>query len=139
MLEEVVKVAIVEIELLQDVDDPFPFGALALVDGCDHNVCGDRVVHPVELEGIDAVLEVLFLEESGERHQVREDDPHKIRPRKNAVLYSVPVWSAVVLNAITTDFLQYVSQKTCDDFYSSNARPCPRKDSLEVIPSPLNP
>ena len=78
MLEEVVKVAVVEIELLQDVDDPFTLPALGLVDGCDHNVSGDRVVHPVELKGIDAVLEVLFLEESGERHQVREDDPYRI-------------------------------------------------------------
>ena len=112
MLEEVVKVAVVEVELLQDVDDPLAFGALGLVDGCDHNVCGDRVVHPVELEGIDAVLEVLFLEESGERHQVREDDPQKIRPRKNAALYSVPVWSAAVLNAITPHFLLNVSPVT---------------------------
>ena len=66
--EEVVKVAVLEVQLLQDGDDPFAFGALGLVDGCDHNVCGNRVVHPVELEGIDAVLEVLFLEKSGERH-----------------------------------------------------------------------
>ena len=66
--EEVVEVAVLEVQLLQDGDDPFAFGALGLVDGCDHNVCGNRVVHPVELEGIDAVLEVLFLEKSGERH-----------------------------------------------------------------------
>ena len=112
MLEEVVEVAVVEIELLQDVDDPFTLPALGLVDGCDHNVCGDRVVHPVELKGIDAVLEILFLEESGERHQVREDDPQKIRPRKNAALYSVPVWSAAILNAITPHFLLNVSPVT---------------------------
>jgi hypothetical protein len=86
VLEEVVKIAVVEIELLQDVYDPLAFGALGLVDGCDHNVSGDRVVHPVELEGIYAVLEVLFLEESCERHQVREDDLHKLLPRKNAAL-----------------------------------------------------
>lgn len=105
MLEEVVKVAVVEIELLQDVDDPFTLPALGLVDGCDHNVSGDRVVHPVELEGIDAVLEVLFLEESGERHQVREDDPQKIRPRKNAALYSVPVWSVTIHSLFPSCFL----------------------------------
>lgn len=85
------EVAVLEIQLLQDMDDPLAVSALGLVDGCDHNVSSDRVVHPVELEGIDAVLEVLFLEESGERHQVREDDPQKIRPRKNAALLGVPV------------------------------------------------
>ena len=106
------EVAVLEVQLLQDVDDPLAFYAFGLVDGCDHNVCGDRVVHPVELEGIDAVLEVLFLEESGERHQVREDDPQKIRPRKNAALYSVPVWSAAVLNAINPHFLLNVSPVT---------------------------
>ena len=109
MLEEVVKVAVLEVQLLQNGDDPLAFGALGLVNGCDHNVCGDRVVHPVELEGIDAVLEVLFLEESGERHQVREDDPQKIRSRKNAALHTVPVWSAAVLNTITPHFLLNVS------------------------------
>ncbi len=75
------------------------------MDGRDHNVCGERVVHPVALEGIDAVLEVLFLEESGDRHQVREVDPQKIRPRKNAALHTVPVWSAAVLKEITPYFL----------------------------------
>ena len=106
------EVAVLEVQLLQDVDDPLAFCAFGLVDGCDHNVSGDRVVHPVELEGIDAVLEILFLEESGERHQVREDDPQKIRPRKNAALYSMPVWSAAVLNAINPHFLLNVSPVT---------------------------
>ena len=91
MLKEVVEVAVHKVQLLQDGDDPLAFCALGLLDGFDHDVSGDRVVHPIELEGIDAVLEVLFLEESGERHQVREDDSQKIRPRKNAALYPVPV------------------------------------------------
>ena len=93
------EVAVLEVQLLQDVDDPLALYAFGLMDGCDHNVCGDRMVHPVELEGIDAVLEVLFLEESGERHQVREDDPQKIRPRKNAALSDVPVWSLVSITS----------------------------------------
>ena len=93
------EVAVLEVQLLQDGDDPLALYAFGLVDGCDHNICGDRMVHPVELEGIDAVLEVLFLEESGERHQVREDDPQKIRPRKNAALSDVPVWSLVSITS----------------------------------------
>ena len=93
------EVAVLEVQLLQDVDDPLALYAFGLMDGCDHNVCGDRMVHPVELEGINAVLEVLFLEESGERHQVREDDPQKIRPRKNAALSDVPVWSLVSITS----------------------------------------
>lgn len=93
------EVAVLEVQLLQDVDDPLALYAFGLMDGCDHNICGDRMVHPVELEGIDAVLEVLFLEESGERHQVREDDLHKIRPRKNAALSDVPVWSLVSITS----------------------------------------
>ena len=93
------EVAVLEVQLLQDVDDPLALYAFGLMDGCDHNICGDRMVHPVELEGIDAVLEVLFLEESGERHQVREDDPQKIRPRKNAALSDVPVWSLVSITS----------------------------------------
>ena len=93
------EVAVLEVQLLQDVDDPLALYAFGLMDGCDHNICGDRMVHPVELKGIDAVLEVLFLEESGERHQVREDDPQKIRPRKNAALSDVPVWSLVSITS----------------------------------------
>ena len=101
MLKEVVKVAVHKVQLLQDGDDPLAFCTLGLLDGFDHNVSGDRVVHAVEVKGIDAVLEVLFFEEGGERHQAREDDPHKIRPRKNAALLAVPVWLAVS----TTSFL----------------------------------
>lgn len=85
------EVAVHKVQLLQDGDDPLAVSALGLVDGCDHNVSGDRMVHAVELKGIDAVLEILFFEEGGERHQVREDDPHKIRPRKNAALLGVTV------------------------------------------------
>ena len=75
MLKKVVEVAVHKVQLLQDGDDPLAFCALGFFDGFDHDVSGYRVVHPVELEGIDAVLEILFLEEGGERHQVREDDP----------------------------------------------------------------
>ena len=77
MLKEVVKVAVHKVQLLQDGDDPLAFCALGFFDGFDHDVSGDRVVHAVELEGIDAVLEVLFLEESGERHQVRKMTPKR--------------------------------------------------------------
>ena len=93
------EVAVIEVQLLQDVDDPLAFGALGLVDGCDHDVSSERVVHALELKGIDAVLEILFFEEGGERHQVREDDPHKIRPRKNAALSDVPAWPLVSITS----------------------------------------
>ena len=99
MLKEVVKVAVHKVQLLQDGDDPLAFGALGLLNGFDHDVSGDRVVHAVEVKGIDAVLEIFFFEEGSERHQVREDDPHKIRPRKNAALSDVPVWSLVSITS----------------------------------------
>ena len=68
MLEEVVKVAVLEVELLKNAGDALALLALGAQDGFNHDIGCDDVGHAVGFDLIGADVEVFFGEEGLKVH-----------------------------------------------------------------------
>ena len=68
--KEVVKVAVFEIKLLQDIDDALALGADCAKDCLDDHVGGDDVAHAVGLDFIGDDVEIFLREECWKVHGV---------------------------------------------------------------------